>query len=895
MVLPLHAQERPLSFVDLMQMQTTRHASLSDDGRWLAFTATPDRGDGEVHVYSTDGRQHYIVPNGSHPVFSADGRFVAMAINPTLAQRETADKKDMPRKALAVLTTATGAVHTVTDVASFSFSADGRWLGYHHFALKDENGEAKKDEAGTLFILRNLDTGAEASIDDVADYAFAPEHPHLIYATATANGSTNGLHHLNLAMVSPTESSNTIHAAEDAAYAELTWHDTAANLAFVVSTDSTEAKTAALMTWSPDGEATERVAVGGAPEGWRLPSRTTLRWSDDGGRLFFGLRPVPAEENVDEAADSTATFDPYDLGAILADREVDVWHGDDPRINTQQKQRWKGQQERTYMAVYHLGEDRYVPLETLDLNVTMSPTSTGYVVGLMTAPYEREITWDGSYFDLYAVNLDDGERTLVAERLGSTTQVSPGGRYLVFYHDQHYHLYDTQDGTTRNLTADLGVPIANEDHDYPSAAPGYGIAGWTMDDAAMLIYDKYDLWHLPTDGRPPTRVTGGRAIDKTFRIVRTDRDRRAFAPDASLLLSSYDNERKNSGFYHVMLNDPSSLTVLREEENHVEFVDQADDADRMVFTLEAYDTFPNYWVAGPDFSDAVRLTNLNPQVRDFAWGTSELIEWTTPDDTRLQGVVIKPNDFEEGKRYPVLVYFYRFMSQRLHQFNDPRVNHRPSFPVYASDGYIVFLPDVRFQIGAPGISSTRAVVSGVQKLVDLGWADPDALGLHGHSWSGYQTAFIVTQTDMFDAAVAGAPVSNMTSAYGGIRWASGLARQFQYEKTQSRLGGSLWEYPERYIDNSPLFFADRITTPMLIQFGDDDGAVPWYQGIELYLAMRRLDKDVVFLQYRGEGHHLSTYANKLDYAIKMKEYFDHYLKGAPAPAWITDGVLYNGK
>ncbi|MEM6645549.1 MAG: prolyl oligopeptidase family serine peptidase [Bacteroidota bacterium] len=892
---PLHAQERPLSFVDLMQMKTTRHASLSDDGQWMAFTAMPDRGDSEVHVYSTDGQRHYTVPNASFPVFSADGRFAAMTINPTLAQRETADKDDMPRKAMALLATATGGVHTVTDVESFGFSADGRWLGYHHFPFKGEDGETVADEAGTLFMLRNLDTKQESAIDEVKAYAFSPEQPHMVYATATANGSTNSLVHLDLTAASPTGSPNMLHTAEAAAYAELTWHRTEAALAFVVSTDSTEAKTAALMTWVPGNDPTERVAVGEAPEGWHVPSRNTLRWSDDGARLFFGFRPVPDMEPEADPADSTAAFDPYDLDAILADREVDVWHDQDPLVNTQQKQRWKGQQERTYMAAYHLAEDRYVPLETLEMAVSSSPTSTGYVVGRVTAPYEREVTWDGSYFDLYAVSLDDGERTMIAERLGSTTQASPGGRYVVFYHEKNYHLYDTNDGSTRNLTADLGVPIANEDHDYPSAAPGYGIAGWTTGDAAVLLYDKYDLWHLPADGSTPIQVTNGRATDKTFRIIRTDPNQRAFAPDASLMLSSYDNERKNSGFYRVMLNDPASLTALREESNHVEFVDHADDADRILFTQENYDEFPNYWITSPDFSDPARLTDVNPQVRDFAWGNSELIEWTTPDDVRLQGVVIKPDGFEEGKQYPVLVYFYRFMSQRLHQFNDPRVNHRPSFPVYASDGYIVFLPDVRFQIGAPGISATRAVVSGVQKLVDLGWADPAALGLHGHSWSGYQTAFIVTQTDMFDAAVAGAPVSNMTSAYGGIRWASGRARQFQYEKTQSRLGGSLWEVPERYIDNSPLFFADRITTPTLIQFGDDDGAVPWYQGIELYLAMRRLDKDVVFLQYRGEGHHLSSYANKLDYAIKMKEYFDHYLKGAPAPAWITDGVLYNGK
>jgi dipeptidyl aminopeptidase/acylaminoacyl peptidase len=271
------------------------------------------------------------------------------------------------------------------------------------------------------------------------------------------------------------------------------------------------------------------------------------------------------------------------------------------------------------------------------------------------------------------------------------------------------------------------------------------------------------------------------------------------------------------------------------------------------------------------------------------------VEWLSLDGIPLQGVLIKPADYVENQRYPVIVYFYRIFSNRMYEFNQMVVNHRPNFPFYTSNGYAVFLPDVRFDIGHPGYSATKCLVPGVQKLIDRGIADPKGIGLHGHSWSGYQTAFVITQTDIFSAAVAGAPVSNMTSAYSGIRWESGLARQMQYEKQQSRIGGSLWEYPERFIENSPVFFADRIRTPLLIEFGDEDGAVPWYQGIELYLAMRRLGKDCIFLQYRGEPHHLRKYPNKLDYSIKMKEYFDHYLKGGAGPDWIEKGVPYLGK
>ena len=329
---------------------------------------------------------------------------------------------------------------------------------------------------------------------------------------------------------------------------------------------------------------------------------------------------------------------------------------------------------------------------------------------------------------------------------------------------------------------------------------------------------------------------------------------------------------------------------LRENENLASMIKSATDA-----ALRAAELTRHLLAFARQQPLTRKVTDVNPDISEYAWGTSELVEWRSIDGTKLQGVVIKPGNYEPGKRYPVLVYYYELFSQRLHEFNQPAVNHRPSFPVYASDGYVVFLPDVRFEIGRPGYSATKAVVPGVQHLIDIGLADPDAIALHGHSWSGYQTAHVVTQSNIFKTAIAGAPVGNMTSAYSGIRWGSGLARQFQYEQGQSRLSGSLWEARDEYIENSPVFFADRINTPLLLIHGDKDDAVPWYQSIELYLALRRLGKETVFLQYRDEPHHPQKYANKLDWAVKMKEWLDHYLKGAPAAPWISEGIPYSGR
>jgi dipeptidyl aminopeptidase/acylaminoacyl peptidase len=417
------------------------------------------------------------------------------------------------------------------------------------------------------------------------------------------------------------------------------------------------------------------------------------------------------------------------------------------------------------------------------------------------------------------------------------------------------------------------------------------------DSSAIFVYDKYDIWRIPTEGGIATCLTRGlgRKNNTVFRVIDLDPEEDSTAPDSTLLLGAYHDGEKYDAFYSMNFAGSDLKKLYETGQHRLEVVATAERTDRLIFTRQRYDEFPDLWVSNRSLDEPRKLSNANPQLAEFAWGSAELVEWSSADGIPLQGVLIKPGNFEPGRRYPVLVYYYRFFSQRLHLFNEPVVNHRPSFPFYASNGYAVFLPDIRFEVGRPGFSATKCLVPGVQKLIDMGIADADGIGLHGHSWSGYQTAFVITQTDIFAAAVAGAPVSNMTSAYSGIRRGTGLARQFQYEKSQSRIGGSLWEKRNLFIENSPVFFADRIDTPLLIQFGDEDEAVPWEQGIELYLACRRLGKNCIMLQYRGEPHHLKKYPNKLDYSIKMKQFFDHWLKGEPAPQWMTEGIPYRGE
>lgn len=907
------SDQRVLTFQDIMKFKQIQNPVISEDGNVVAYGTLPDRGDGEVFIHNLKSGKKVTVERGSRPIISKNSRWVAMTIRPKAVDLANA-KKDRPKQGMALVNTSTGEIELFEKIESFAFSEDSAWLAYKLFKEEEkpeEKAEAKvkaetkakkspsKEKTGTVLVLRLLETGKESRIPDVLSFAFDNGSSFLAYALAVSGGTDNGLYikEMNKEGQPPISAMK----KEKAVISNLQWAKHKSRLAFLSSYENDEGqKNIDLFVWDgKDQELIQAVSQAGIPEGWILPEKNRLAWTEDGSRLFFGFKPERFDEPIKkekEEEKEVQEADLFDSERILAGREVDVWHWNDPLIITNQKIMWPQLKDRTYLAVFIYDSQSVIQLADEDLPNISVTENPNYALGLSDVLYRKEITWFGRLQDVYTVRIKDGKRDKILTRLEGRPSLSPDGHFVVFYRDKHWHLYDIDTQKEKNLTKDLDIPFYDEDFDYPSSVPGYGLGGWTKNDAGVLIYDKYDIWHFSTDSGAALCLTDGvgRKSHLTFRTIRLDREKPYFEDKEKILLSSYHNLEKFFGFYSCVLGKPGVHRLL-EEKKRFRFLAKAKKADVFMYTRESFEEFPDIWINNLKLTSPKKVSLVNPQIADFVWGEPELVEWSSVDGIPLQGVLIKPGNYEPGKRYPVIVYFYRFFSQRMYEFNQMVINHRPNFPFYTSNGYAVFLPDIRFDIGYPGFSATKCLVPGVQKLIDMGVADPEAIGLHGHSWSGYQTAFVVTQTDIFACSIAGAPVSNMTSAYSGIRWGSGLARQFQYEKTQSRIGGSLWEYPERYIENSPVFFADRIETPMLIMFGDEDGAVPWYQGIELYLALRRLEKDCIFLQYRGEPHHPQKYANKLDYSIKMKEYFDFYLKKMSASDWITKGVPYSGK
>ena len=472
--------------------------------------------------------------------------------------------------------------------------------------------------------------------------------------------------------------------------------------------------------------------------------------------------------------------------------------------------------------------------------------------------------------------------------------ISPKGKfvYWIDIEDSSWHAYVVSDRKTVNLTAQINVQFTNELNDAPAPPYPYGIAGWTEDDAFILIYDRYDIWKIdPTGDSNPVNLTNGRKERNVYRYIKLDKRDRFIKIKDPLLLHTYNEISRDEGYASIHIKKPNSIKPILEESYKLSRPTKALDADKLIYTRQSFELFPDLLLSDLSFKQSKQISQANPQQDEYAWGSGEIIKWTSLDGIEMEGMLFKPEGFDPDKKYPMIVNFYEKSSKNLHVHRFPKPERSTiNYPLYVSNGYVIFNPDVHYRIGYPGESCYNSVIPGVTKLIDMNFIDKDHIGVQGHSWGGYQNAYLITKTDIFAAAKAGAPVPNMISAYGGIRWWTGLSRMFQYEHTQSRIGGTLWEYPVRFIENSPIFFIDKVNTPLLIMHNDADGHVPWYQGIELFVAMRRLGKPSWMLNYNGEPHWPLKRQNQIDFNIRMMQFFDHYLKEAPIPSWMHDGV-----
>jgi len=905
---PLLAQQphkTPLDHAAYDIWRDIDNATMSADGRWLMYDLTLQDGDPELNVHGLDTEAHYIIPRATGARFTDDGAFVVFTIKSAIdsvraARRKKVKREDLPKDTLGVLDLSSGDLTRVPNLEDFKLGDDAtRWLAYRIAASRPDSAEADSGNAaskgkGATLTVRDLKTGEERSFPFVTAYSVSDDGARVAFVSGAAEDSLQGVYTLDPTAGSPRQ---LLRGPGD--YRAPVFDEEGSQVAFLgapkgdaESQGDEDSPEEFRLYYAGPRDALARVLAGTGTAGihadWTVSEHRTPSFSRDGQRVFFGTGPRPGPAPKDTLLDEEKVT-------------LDVWNWKDPYIQPMQLLQVSRERNRSYLAVVEPRDGRAIQLAREDMpDVSVGTHGNADVaLGSSVLPYRQIISWDAdAYRDVWLVNVRDGTRRLLLERTQSEPNLSPNARYVYWYdYGSQAWLARAVDGErTVNLTGTIAQPMhqVGEDHSWPHEPYPYGRAGWTADDGRLLVYDEFDIWALDPSGRTaPQNVTDGvgRERDIQFRYQRLDREEDAIDPDRPILLSAFQRHTKDAGFFHDRVRGSQPPTELMFAPRRFSGVGKAENADRLWFRRSDVDEFPDLWVSDLQFGNVRRVSDANPQQSDYNWATVELVEWRTDDGIPLQGLLYKPEDYDPSKQYPLMVNFYEQDSDNLHAYFAP-VPHRSVIrPVfYASRGYMVFMPDIHYEIGYPGESAVQSVVPGVLALIRQGLVDPDRIGVQGHSWGGYQIAYMVTRTNLFAAAEAGAPVSDMVSAYGGIRWDSGLSRMFQYEKDQSRIGGSLWEMPLRYLENSPIFWADRVETPLLMLHNDHDGAVPWYQGIEMFLALRRLGKPAWLINYNDEVHWPQTFAERRDWNIRMQQFFDHYLMGAPAPVWLEEGI-----
>jgi dipeptidyl aminopeptidase/acylaminoacyl peptidase len=903
-------QKRSLTHADYDGWESLSSEKITKNGLFVGYQISPQDGDGrlEIFPYKTPTKKT-VIPRGNGFLFTPDD---AYAVGKIVAQKDSVyalklkKKKadDLPKDSLFILNLTSGNLEKLARVKSFATPAEkGSWIAIHfekEIALKESpKGAAASDSTkkvekpkktdGTPLLVRSLDGTVSWELNRVKSFSFSPNGDYLYYLLAEEEKQDNAaLHVLELA----SGAQRLVHERMTS-YTRMVFSPQSAYLSFVATDDSLKAKKPShkLLVYDVKKQAMAIELHKSALklEDSRISPDASLRFSEDESRLFFGV----TKEYQDYAYENDTTL-------LDEDRvSLDIWGWQDAEIQPMQLKNKSQEEKKSYLAVLSLKDKQVVQLTTPEVDEVQLENKITKSIALAwtEAPYRRNSSWDIQLGrDLYLLDIATGKKELIEKNASGSARLSPAGNYAFWYDakDSSWVAYDLKAKTKINLTEAIPVAFYDEIHDSPSLPSSYGAAGWLEGDASFLIYDRFDLWNV--DPRNPAAAQNitkgeGRRTQNSFRRERLKMDEIAIDPKEPLLLSGFDEVTKKSGFFSASIQGKSLPKELLFSDHLNYGIRKAENSSHLLFRRSTYKESPDLYLSDLSFASFVKASSLNPQQANVKWGNVKLVSYLAQDGTPLQGLLFTPEGFDGVKKFPMMVYFYERNSETLHNYRPPAPSRSTiNIPYFVSNDYVVFVPDIKYDLGLPGPSAYDCILPGVQTVLAQGGVDAANMAIQGQSWGGYQVAYLITRTNLFKAAGAGAPVVNMTSAYGGIRWGTGMSRMFQYEQTQSRIGGTLWEKPLYYLENSPLFTLDRVNTPVLIMHNDADGAVPWYQGIEMFMGLKRLNKPAWLLQYNGEDHNLVQRKNAKDLSIRLSQFFDHYLKGAPAPLWMTEGL-----
>ena len=908
-----HAQKKPLDHTVYDSWQSISSPYISKSGKFVLFQVSPQEGDNQLFLKTKDNKELVQIPRGYNgKLTDTENHLLSLIKAPFAATREAKIKKkkteDLPKDSLAIYSLTNSSLIKFAQVKSYKVADQNNNFVSFVFdkeineksapkttadatSTRKENDKKKKTVA--TLALYDLNSGDSTQFSFVDQYEWNKNGSKIVFSKKTDSKDSlskeSGVYIYEIATKKLKKISN-----GKGNYKNFKFDESGNQLAYLgdLSNEKALLKNYNLYYYTNGIDTAQYLATktsNGIPKNWTVSGDGDIRFSKNGEKLFFGIAPIPRVKDT-----------------TLVDFEhakVDVWNWQDDYLQPMQLVNLKKDLAKNFLAVTYPKYNRtIIPLTDQTFNSASTTPDGNEEYILARTDFGKRIAsqWEGSTRDdIYLVSTKTGNKELILSNFSGNAILSPDAKYVVYFDQDKGTWNSYQVSTKKKIILNDGIPasFADEENDMPTTAQGYGMAAWSPDYKGIYVNSRYDIWYFNLDGSNKSILTNGygAASQTTFRYLslRREEDReQATTLDYKKggFLTSFDNKTKESGFYQFkgQHNDPKSLLV---ETKTFKNISASTDQQTILYTKEDYVNSPNVYTNTVKFKDEIQLSNINQQQANYNWGTAELVHWTTPEGNQAEGILYKPENFDPAKKYPIIAYFYEKLSDGLYTYQPPAPTpSRLNIPYFVSNEYLVFAPNISYKTGHPGQSAEEYINSGMRYLAQNAWVDSTKMGIQGQSWGGYQVAHLITRTNMYAAAWTGAPVVNMTSAYGGIRWQTGMSRQFQYEHTQSRIGKTLWEAPELYIENSPLFHLDKVKTPVVIMANDNDGAVPWYQGIEMFTALRRLNKPVWMLNYNGDEHNLILRQNRKDIQIREQQFFDHFLKGAPAPAWMKKGV-----
>ncbi|MGH7619147.1 MAG: S9 family peptidase, partial [Gemmatimonadaceae bacterium] len=667
---------------------------------------------------------------------------------------------------------------------------------------------------GTDLVLYSLSSAEVVNVGNVSEFGFDESGEWLAYVIDARDEIGNGvqLRNMRTDVVRGIES-------DRALYRHLVWSDSLGALAVLRGTvDSTARDTLfSLVTFTKVATGTPVKSVfdpaqhSDFPGAMKIAADRAPRFTDDLSAVYFAIRPTnPRTTTVAQGRGSSIVQagapgeggtrnqpagqpGPDDLPSLV------LWHNKDPRLQSQQLVQEAADRAFSYLAEYRFGENKFVRLVDDALRTVSTTGHDHFAYGVDTREYDQPAAYTGRrYEDIYSVDVHTGARNLLVKKHIPSVQVpSPDGKELLFWGDDaQYWVLDLVTGQKRQITKPTMANFSNTDDDHNNLVPPPRFPlGWSKDGSAVLLSDGWDIWKVPTRGTGAAvnlTVNGKKDQIRYQRIYAFDRGAAggggrggrgggrgggAGAADGidlsqPIYVATYGEWTKKAGLSRVDANAPGAKPLVWDDAAFN--FEKAKDADVYLYTRQTARDFPDYYVANTDFNGGRKITDANPQQKEFAWTSGvKLINYTSAKGDKLQGALYLPANYQPGKKYPLLVTIYEKRSNLANTYVSVNETSTPNRSIYTSRGYAVLDPDIVYRVNDPGMSAVWCVIPAVKAAIATGMIDSANVGLWGHSWGGYQTAFLVTQTNIFKAAIAGAPLTNMVSMYASVYWNTG--------------------------------------------------------------------------------------------------------------------------